>query len=214
LLELNKVYHKKTLVPPLFASGEHWPLWACFVFDATRTHAELALSHTVDVLAQRHAHLAAVQEHYFHSPPQIERAFKQYMYDVQGRAFLDTVNNVAVLGHARTEVAEAAYSQLLKLNTNSRFLYNALSNFSEEVVSLIPKQLRDQGKLNRVFFVNSGSEATDLALRIARTVVSERRSKRLAKSNLFRDVICVQGGYHGITTASDEVSTTLNDNPK
>jgi 4-aminobutyrate aminotransferase-like enzyme len=133
------------------------------------------------------------------------------------------VNNVAVVGHSHPAVLNAAVSQLTMLNTNSRFVYPGLGAFAEEIVTkTVPEHVRHQ--LNRIVFVNSGSEATDLALRIARTVVSHRRwqarkqhhqqgGEERVPFRWFRDVICMRGGYHGITTASDEVSTTLNDNP-
>jgi 4-aminobutyrate aminotransferase-like enzyme len=113
------------------------------------------------------------------------------------------------------------------LNTNSRFIYNALGDFTRKIISKIPAHILEQGQLNKVLLVNSGSEATDLAMRIARSVVTSRRRKvleqQMAESGqdpskisfeLNRDTICLQGAYHGVTTASDEVSTTLNDNPR
>jgi 4-aminobutyrate aminotransferase-like enzyme len=142
------------------------------------------------------------------------------------------VNNVAVIGHSHPAITSAITKQIQVLNTNSRFIYSLLGKFCEKIISKIPEAFLKKGKLNRVFLVNSGSEATDLALRIARTVVTERRRKgrrRKATTNnptdgegegegeahaLQRDVICLEGGYHGVTTASDEVSTTLNDNPR
>lgn len=246
-------------IPPLFVTGgREWSVWSQFIFDATKLgggdhhshHSTTTSSSTPSssILNQRNDYVASCQEHYFRTPPQIERGYRQFMYDVNGRGYLDTVNNVAVVGHGHPLIAENVYKQLLILNTNSRFLYQSLGKFAEEIISTIPQRIRNDKKLNRVVFVNSGSEATDLAMRIARTVVSERRMKETATTSpstapsmtvcaaadssagsgtgapapatagggygVHRDIICVEGGYHGITTASDEVSTTLNDNPR
>jgi 4-aminobutyrate aminotransferase-like enzyme/Ser/Thr protein kinase RdoA (MazF antagonist) len=148
------------------------------------------------VLDRRDRLLAPVQEHYYARPPQIERGWRQHLVDTRGRAYLDMVNNVAVLGHSHPAVTAAATRQLRLLNTNSRFHYDALVRFAERVTGLLPDPL------DTVFFVNSGSEAVDLALRLVRTATGRR------------DVVCLRGGYHGWTTAADEVSTTLNDNPR
>jgi 4-aminobutyrate aminotransferase-like enzyme/Ser/Thr protein kinase RdoA (MazF antagonist) len=148
------------------------------------------------VLDRRDRVVAPVQEHYYARPPQIERGWRQHMVDTRGRAYLDMVNNVAVLGHSHPAVTAAARRQLRLLNTNSRFHYDALVRFGERITELLPDSL------DTVFFVNSGSEAVDLALRLVRTATGRR------------DVVCLRGAYHGWTTAADEVSTTLNDNPR
>jgi 4-aminobutyrate aminotransferase-like enzyme len=175
------------------------------------------------ILESRYQNFAQVQQHYFRSPPTIERGFGGFLYDVYGRPYLDMVNNVAVLGHCHPAVTTASTKQIKLLNTNSRFIYSTLGKFCEKILSKFPSDFKTEGKLNRVFLVNSGSEATDLALRIARTVVTERRRRAVeslgqgeitADYTLHRDVICLEGAYHGVTTASDEVSTTLNDNPR
>jgi 4-aminobutyrate aminotransferase-like enzyme/Ser/Thr protein kinase RdoA (MazF antagonist) len=147
------------------------------------------------VLHRRDRVVAAVQEHYFRHPPRIERGWREHLYDVRGRAYVDMVNNVTVLGHSHPAVADAAARQYRLLNTNSRFLYDAMVRLAERIVALLPDPL------DTVFFVNSGSEAVDLALRLVRTATGRR------------DVVCLRGGYHGWTTATDEVSTSMQDNP-
>ena len=148
------------------------------------------------LLVRRDHVLARVQEHYYARPPQIERGWRHHLIDTSGRAYLDMVNNVAVLGHSHPGVTAAAARQLGLLNTNSRFSYDGIVSYAERIVELLPDPL------DTVLFVNSGSEAVDLALRIARTATGRK------------DTICLAGGYHGWTTATDEISTSLNDNPQ
>jgi 4-aminobutyrate aminotransferase-like enzyme len=198
--------------PPLFCDEAEWKNWYLTILDAFNDFKLPKLS--FQALDKRNAYVGSCQEYYFKNPPNIERGFRQFLYDIHGRAYLDVVNNVAVVGHAHPKLAEVVEKQLRRLNTNSRFVYSAMSDYAEKIVNTLPESIRD--RKYKVIFVNSGSEATDLALRLARTVVTERRKKKFNSTtgNIDRDVICVEGGYHGITTASDEVSTTLNDNPK
>eukprot|EP01039_Chlorochromonas_danica_P005586 gene5586-6149_t len=216
-------------IPPLFHTATSWPIWRPFVLNASalltgkNLHSlELVRGNGEEVrdviLQQRNTSLARCQEHYYRLPPQIERGYRTFLYDLaEGRAYLDLVNNVAILGHCHPLMQQVVQEQLQRLNTNSRFLYQALGSYAQHILETIPETIRSKGKLNKVFLVNSGSEATDLALRIARTVASERRARAAGQayaSSLNRHTLCLTGGYHGITTASDEVSTTLNDNPR
>ncbi|MDT5363700.1 MAG: hypothetical protein QOC69_5462, partial [Mycobacterium sp.] len=148
-----------------------------------------------DLLARRDDTFAKVQEHYYRDPPQIERGWRHFLMSTSGRVYLDMVNNVAVLGHAHPRVADTAARQLRRLNTNSRFNYEAVVEFSERLTATLPDPL------DTVFLVNSGSEASDLALRLA-TAVTGRR-----------DVVAVREAYHGWTYGTDAVSTSTADNP-
>jgi len=148
-----------------------------------------------DLLSRRDASFAPVQEFYYAKPPQIERGRRHYLMSTAGRTYLDMVNNVTVLGHAHPRVAETAARQLRKLNTNSRFNYAAVVEFSERLAALLPDPL------DTVFLVNSGSEASDLAIRLA-TAATGRR-----------DVVAVREAYHGWTYGTDAVSTSTADNP-
>jgi len=150
---------------------------------------------TADLLARREVSFARVQEHYYDRPPQIERGWRHFLMSTAGRCYLDMVNNVTVLGHAHPRVAEAAARQLRRLNTNSRFNYEAVVEFSERLAALLPDPL------DTVFLVNSGSEASDLALRLAIAATGRR------------DVVAVREAYHGWTYATDAVSTSTADNP-
>ena len=149
-----------------------------------------------DLLARRSASFATVQEHYYAAPPRIERGWREHLVDTDGRVYLDAVNNVAVLGHGHLGLADAVNRQLRRLNTNSRFHYSAVVDFSERLAALLPDPL------DTVFLVNSGSEANDLALRIALAATGHR------------DVVAVGEAYHGWTYLSDAVSTSTADNPQ
>jgi 4-aminobutyrate aminotransferase-like enzyme/Ser/Thr protein kinase RdoA (MazF antagonist) len=148
-----------------------------------------------DLLSRRDASFAQVQEHYYRTPPQLERGWRNYLLSTRGRCYLDMVNNVTVLGHAHPRVADTAARQLRKLNTNSRFNYEAVVEFSERLAATLPDPL------DTVFLVNSGSEASDLAIRLA-TAATGRR-----------DVVAVREAYHGWTYGTDAVSTSIADNP-
>jgi 4-aminobutyrate aminotransferase-like enzyme len=148
-----------------------------------------------DLMSRRDRSFAPVQEHYYRRPPQIERGWRHFLFSTAGRSYLDMVNNVTVLGHAHPRVAEAAARQLRTLNTNSRFNYRAVVEFSERLAATLPDPL------DTVFLVNSGSEASDLALRLA-TAATGRR-----------DVVAVREAYHGWTYGTDAVSTSAADNP-
>jgi len=103
------------------------------------------------------------------------------LIDVRDQAFLDFVNNPASLGHCHPHVVQAAAEQLGKLNTNTRYVYAELTDYAEKLTRLFPE------KLHICFFVNSGSEANDLALRIARAHTKAQ------------DFIVIEGAYHGHT---------------
>ncbi|MCQ9131661.1 aminotransferase [Streptomyces hilarionis] len=148
-----------------------------------------------DLLRRRAAVFAPVQEHYYADPPRIERGWRHHLLSADGRSYLDIVNNVTPLGHAHPRVEEAVARQLRRLNTNSRFHYASVVEFTERLAGLLPEPL------DTVFLVNSGSEAVDLGLRLAIGATGRH------------DVVALREAYHGWTYASDAVSTSLQDNP-
>lgn len=148
-----------------------------------------------DLLDRRAAAFATVQGHYYADPPRIERGWRHHLLSTDGRSYLDIVNNVTPLGHAHPRVEQAVSRQLRRLNTNSRFHYASVVEFTERLAALLPDPL------DTVFLVNSGSEAVDLGLRLA--IGASGR----------HDVVALREAYHGWTYASDAVSTSLQDNP-
>ena len=84
-------------------------------------------------------------------------AKNQYFYDDKGREYLDCVNNISHVGHSHPKIHEAMVNQNLKLNTNTRYLYKIMNDYSKKLLNKFPK------KLDTVFFVCTGSEANDLA---------------------------------------------------
>ncbi|MET0770826.1 MAG: aminotransferase class III-fold pyridoxal phosphate-dependent enzyme, partial [Solirubrobacteraceae bacterium] len=145
--------------------------------------------------ARRERAVASPQRLYYDDPPEFVRGIGHVLYDADGRPYVDAINNVAVVGHSHPAVAEAAHRQFRLLNTNSRFLYGVMSEYAERLAALLPPPL------DRVFLVNSGSEAVDLALRLARVATGRR------------DVVALEGAYHGWTTATDELCANGVDRP-
>ena len=141
-----------------------------------------------DTLAARHRLLGPNLSVAYGSPLRIVRGIGAYLYDDDGRTYLDSVNNVAHVGHAHPHVVRAAERQVRVLNTNTRYLHDEVLRYGERITATLPDAL------SVCFFVNSGSEANDLALRLVRAHTGEQ------------DVICVEHGYHGHTQALIDVS--------
>ena len=149
-----------------------------------------------ELMSRREAVLADVQEHYYAHPPRIERGWKHHLVADDGRVFLDMVNNVTVLGHSHPRVARAIAGQWRTFNSNSRFHYASIVALAEKLTALLPESL------DTVFLVNSGSEAVELALRLARVHTGRD------------DLLAVRDAYHGWTYLADAVSTSSADNPR
>ncbi|NIM00218.1 MAG: aminotransferase class III-fold pyridoxal phosphate-dependent enzyme [Acidobacteria bacterium] len=114
-------------------------------------------------------------------PLTIVRGSGAYLYDSAGHAYLDCVNNVCHVGHSNAEVAAAAARQMRTLNTNTRYLHPTIVEYAERLSAWLPEPLEV------CFFVNSGSEANELALRIARVTTGRQ------------GIVAVEAGYHGNT---------------
>jgi 4-aminobutyrate aminotransferase-like enzyme len=140
------------------------------------------------VVALRDRRLARSQRAYYREPPKLVRGRGVWLYDEHGRGYLDAINNVSHVGHAEPRISAAAVGQLRKLNTNSRFIYQGIATYAERLVETLP------APLEVVFLVCTGSEANDLALRIARQVTGRT------------DVMVIDGAYHGNTAAVMGVS--------
>ena len=113
--------------------------------------------------------------------------------DEAGRCFLDSRNNVAHVGHANARVAAAVGAQAAALNTNTRYLHPNHAALAKRLLATTPAPLRD----GVVFFVNSGSEANDLALRLARA-----RVRKLRGVDATCGVVVLERAYHGHTAAA------------
>jgi 4-aminobutyrate aminotransferase-like enzyme len=131
----------------------------------------------------------------YRTPLVIVRGHMQYLYDVAGRRYLDVVNNVAHVGHCHPHVVAAVQRQAAVLNTNTRYLHPAIERYAERLTAHLPASLRV------CFFVCSGSEANELALRLAMAHTGRH------------DVIVIDHAYHGNTTALVELSPYKFDGP-
>lgn len=170
----------------------------------------------------RKKHLGpALSMHYQESergPLKLSFGQGQYLYDDKGERYLDCVNNVCHIGHCHPRTVQAAATQLAQLNTNSRYLHDNIVRLGQEITSLMPDPLEVRAALSLLLlssaplchpddatllvapllqvaiFVNSGSEANDLALRLARNYTGRKH------------VFCVEGGYHGNTASTLAIS--------
>lgn len=136
----------------------------------------------------RSRHLGPTLSASYKEPLKIVRGSGQYLYDERGRAYLDCVNNVCHVGHCHPHVVEVGQRQMALLSTNTRYLHDHVVELAERLTATLP------GELSICYFVNSGSEANELALRMA------------AAHTGGKHVIALEHGYHGHTQALIDVS--------
>ncbi len=147
------------------------------------------------ILDARERHISRALSISYKRPLNIVRGYMQYLYDEDGQAYLDAVNNVPHVGHCHPRVVRAAQRQMAVLNTNTRYLHENLVRYAQRLCATLPEPLRV------CFFVCSGSEANDLALRLARTHTGRQ------------DIIIVEGAYHGNLTSLIEISPYKSNGP-
>jgi 4-aminobutyrate aminotransferase-like enzyme/Ser/Thr protein kinase RdoA (MazF antagonist) len=141
-----------------------------------------------ETLAVRKALLGKNLSISYHHPLKIVRGRMQYLYDDTGRAYLDVYNNVPLVGHSHPRVVRAAQEQLAVLNTNTRYLHDNVNRYAQRLTRYMPEPLRV------CYFVNSGSEANELALRLARVHTRQE------------DIIVLEHAYHGHTNTLIDIS--------
>ena len=146
-------------------------------------------------LAARKARIGRNLSISYRAPLKIVRGLGVYLYDDTGRPYLDCVNNVAHVGHCHPHVVAAGQRQMAVLNTNTRYLHDSIITYAQRLCATLPEPL------SVCFFVNSGSEANDLALRLARAATSQF------------DMVTLDVAYHGHTQALIEVSPYKHDGP-
>ncbi|MGB1656260.1 MAG: aminotransferase class III-fold pyridoxal phosphate-dependent enzyme [Longimicrobiales bacterium] len=166
-------------------------VWASFSPDPnliTRLPGATTFEPPEDLTERRARAFGANLSVSYATPLHIVRGMGTHLYDAMGRAYLDCVNNVAHVGHERRSVVEAGQQQMGVLNTNTRYLHEFVLEYAERLAALLPDPL------SVCFFVNSGSEANELALRMARAHTGGR------------GVVAIEGGYHGHSQALIDVS--------
>ncbi|GLQ98094.1 aminotransferase class III-fold pyridoxal phosphate-dependent enzyme [Dyella mobilis] len=124
----------------------------------------------------------------YREPLKIVRSEGIWLYDQQGQAYMDMVNNVCHVGHCHPRVVAAGQAQMAQLNTNTRYLHDNIVEYALRLTATLPKPL------SVVFLTNSGTEANDLALRLARAHTKAR------------GVVVVDHAYHGHSPSMVELS--------
>ena len=142
-----------------------------------------------ELIKHRKNHLGKSLKLHYDEPLYIVRGEGVYLMDNNGRKYLDTVNNVAHVGHENESVVEKGKSQMSILNTNSRYLHKNINELSKELLKTLPS------KLSVVHFVNSGSEANELAIRMMKSHTGQS------------DIIVSEHGYHGNTNICVDISS-------
>jgi 4-aminobutyrate aminotransferase-like enzyme/Ser/Thr protein kinase RdoA (MazF antagonist) len=134
-------------------------------------------------LARRHRLMGAGAELFYEKPLHLVRGEGVWLYDAQGRAYLDVYNNVPHVGHSHPTVVAAIQRQTAILATHTRYLHENILQYAERLTARFPPHL------NACIFVNSGSEANDVAWRMAQMASGHRGG------------LVMENAYHGITDA-------------
>jgi len=131
----------------------------------------------------------------YDEPLKLVEGRMQYVFDERGRRYLDAYNNVPHVGHCHPRVVEAACRQMEKLNTNTRYLSDHFNEYAEALLATMPPEL------DTCFFLNSASEANELAVRMSRQYTNRK------------DMIVTEAAYHGHTSTLIDLSPYKHDGP-
>ena len=126
---------------------------------------------------------------FYDTPLHLVRGEGVYLYDAEGRQYLDCYNNVAAVGHCHPRVVAALSEQAANLATHTRYLHENVIRYAERLAETLP------GDLGVCMFANSGSEANELAIRIARAVSGNEGA------------VVLECAYHGTGNATFDLST-------
>jgi len=146
-----------------------------------------------NLIERRQRLLGPAYQLFYDNPLHLVRGSGTWLYDSAGRAYLDLYNNVASVGHSHPRVVEALAQQAAALNTHTRYLHEGVLDYAEKLLATMPAQL------GNVMFTCTGSEANDLALRIARDYTGGTGA------------IVTRYAYHGMTAAIAELSPSVGD---
>jgi 4-aminobutyrate aminotransferase-like enzyme len=144
-----------------------------------------------EMIARRRRLLGPAYRLFYTEPVHVVRGKGVWLYDPEGRAYLDVYNNVASVGHCHPHVLEALCRQARTLNTHTRYLHDSVLDYAERLLGHFPSEF------GHVMFTCTGSEANDLAFRVA---------KAHAGGTGF---IVTHYAYHGVTNAIAEMSPSL-----
>lgn len=169
-------------------------IWKSVCPDPNLLFKSVTLQHKQDIsneklIEYRKKHLGKSLSLQYNTPIRMVRGAQQYLIDQMGQHYLDTVNNVAHVGHENYKVVKAGQEQMALINTNSRYLHENINTLTKELLKTLPPELCV------LHFVNSGSEANELAIRMAKATTGQR------------DIIASEIGYHGNTNMCIDISS-------
>ncbi|CAN7188672.1 aspartate aminotransferase family protein [Bradyrhizobium sp. LjRoot220] len=144
-----------------------------------------------ELIARRKRLLGPAYRLFYEQPVQFVRGEGVWLYDPEGNAYLDAYNNVASVGHSHPHVVQAIARQAAVLNTHTRYLHETVLDYAEKLLATFPAEI------SQIMFTCTGSEANDLALRVARTCTGGT------------GFIVTETAYHGVTSALAELSPSL-----
>jgi 4-aminobutyrate aminotransferase-like enzyme len=170
---------------PMWRSISPNPNLILKIAEGTDKHTHLRTNVLLD---ERQVVMSRALSLNFKNPLEIVRGSGAYLYDQNDQPYLDLVNNVAHVGHGHPRVVAAGAEQMARLNTNTRYVNQNAIEYARSLASTFPDPL------NVVFFVNSGSEANDLALRLAQAHTGNR------------GMLVLDHAYHGHLSSIIDIS--------
>jgi len=184
--------HIRVSQKQVFAMLRKWisinPVYAAAEFRRAAGMTPVARRSVENEAGRRDDHISKALSLSFPKPIKMTGAAFQYMYDSEGNTYLDAYNNIPHVGHCHPRVVQAGRRQMAALNTNTRYLTHQLNDYAERLLSKFPEAL------NKVFFVNSGSAASDLAIRLSMNHTGNGK------------IMVMESGYHGHTSLDIDIS--------